>query len=104
MTIGISGSMWEQNIFGKLKSLKIFTLRGGIIVLLGEVFLQGSFSYLLGRERPGDCFGLEEPCLTTGHHLTRFHWSIEKSLETLKFMLRNCFVLENQEINIFKSN
>ena len=103
MTIGISGSSGSKGVLGKSKVKNLY-LKGDVVVLLGEVFPQGSLSYLFGHERPGDHFGLEKPCLTTGHHLTHFHRCIKKALDTLKFMLKNCFILENQEINIFKSN
>ena len=87
------------------KSLKVnLYLQGGVVVLLGEVILQGSLSYLLGHERLGDGLGLEEPCLTAGHHLTCLHGCVKEPLETLKFILRIVSFFENQEIITFKSN
>ena len=77
-----------KGVLEKLKVKKYLYLKGGIVVLLGEVFPQGSLSYLLGCERPGDGLGLEEPCLTAGHHLTRLHGHVKELLETLKFILR----------------
>ena len=102
MTIKIN-SKWEQRSSGKVLKLKSLP-SGGRHSPPGEVILQGSLSYLLGCERLGDGLGLEGPCLTTGHHLTHLHRCVKKPLETLKFILKNCFILENQEIITFKSN
>ena len=63
---------------------------------------QGSLSYLLGCERPGDGLGLEEPCLTAGHHLTHLHRCVKELLETLKFMLRIVSFLRIKKILLLK--
>ena len=46
-------------------------LKGGFVVLLGEVIPEGSLSDLFGCKGAANHLLLQEPGLTTGHHLTR---------------------------------
>ena len=46
-------------------------LKGGFVVLLGEVIPEGSLSDLFGCKGAANHLLLKEPGLTTGHHLTR---------------------------------
>ena len=64
-------------------TVKRYLPSGGIIVLLGEVILEGSLSNLFGCKGATDDLLLQEPGLAAGHHLTYLQGHIQKALKTL---------------------
>ena len=63
----------ESQVTRKKKNVEILSkyLKGGFVVLLGEVIPEGSLSDLFGCKGAANHLLLQEPGLTTGHHLTR---------------------------------
>ena len=60
----------SQMTHGKMLKILSKYLKGGFVVLLGEVIPESSLGDLFGCKGAANHFLLQEPGLTAGHHLT----------------------------------